>query len=140
MNWTERAVKEARKRIAEELELLKTTYSPEFAEYCKKTGLFFSFGDIVHLISFGLGRSIWIRHNGGAAGIAYFEELIRRFRLYLIQELKAVLNSEGPYKTIDVHRPIDYNFVVDFLEQFKRLDELTEQLKEIRTREGGYYQ
>ena len=138
MSWIDKAIAEARKRIAEEPELLKKTYSPEFAEYSKKTGLFFSIGDIEHLIRKGLTYSISIRSKGGAAGIAYFEELIMRFKLYLIQELKAVLNDERPYK--GHHGGVDYNFLSDFLDLFKLLDKLAEDLKLIREKEGGNYQ
>lgn len=40
-SWWDRALKEAEKRLAEEPELLKDAYSPDFAKYSKETNLFF---------------------------------------------------------------------------------------------------
>lgn len=137
MSYATYVIDKAKKLIAEEPELLKKAYSPEFAEYAMKTGLFFSFGDIEHLIRTGLNYSIQARHNGSHAGIACFEELIMRFKLYLIQELKAVMNDELPFK--GWHGEVDYNFITDFLDLFKLLDRLEQELKEIREKERGNY-
>ena len=137
MSWVDKVVEAARKRIAEEPELLKKAYDKDFADYAQRTGLFFSFGDITHLINVGLNYSISIRRNGGGAGIAGFEELIMRFRLYLIQDLKALLSDERPYKGF--HGKVDHNFVTDFLDLFKILDRVEAELKEIREKEGGFY-
>jgi hypothetical protein len=135
-HYWDRVVEEAEKRIAEEPDLLKKTFSPEFVEYAKQSNLFFSFGDIIHLIQKGLNYSITNRTNGGGAGIACFEDLIRRFRLYLIAELKYVIEDKEPFK----HRNgVDYNFITDFLDQFKQLDRLDAELAEIRKKEGGNY-
>jgi len=135
--WPEVAVERAKKLIAEEPELLEKAFCPEFAEYAKRTGLFFSFGDISWLINTSLNNNIRARFFGSGAGIACFETLIMRFKLYLIQELKAVLSCERPYSK-DGDR-IDYNFVSDFLDLFKVLDRLEEMLKEIHEKEGGNY-
>ena len=137
MGWRETVLEKARKKIAEEPELLKKAYSPEFAEYCKRTGLFFSFGDISWLINTSLKYNILQRFNGSSAGIAHFETLISRFRLYLIQELKAVLADERPYSGWKGN--VDANFVSDFLDLFKDLDGLDERLEEIREKEGGFF-
>ena len=138
MGWPEVAVERAKKMIAEEPELLKKAYSPDFAEYAKRTGLFFSFGDIGWLINTSLNHNITQRYNGTHAGVACFEELIMRFKLYLIQELKAVLNDERPCKGHNQGN-IDCNFITDFLDLFKILDRLDLMLKEIRAKEGGRY-
>ncbi len=137
MSWPQKAIEKANKLIAQEPELLKKSYSLDFADYCKRTGLFFSFGDIGWLIRTSMRYNILSRGHGSGAGIACFETLIDRFRLYLIQELKAVLMNERPYKKEDAE--IDYNFVTDFLDLFKELDELEGWLKEIRQKEGGMY-
>ncbi len=137
MSWAQRAVEKANKLIAQEPELLKKSYSPDFADYCKRAGLFFSFGDISWLIRTSMRYNILSRYHGSTAGIACFETLIDRFRLYLIQELKSVLANERPYKKETVE--FDYNLVTDFLDLFKELDELEAWLKEIRQKEGGMY-
>ncbi len=137
MSWPQIAIEKAKKLIAQEPELLKQAYSPDFAEYCKRTGLFFSFGDISWLIQSSMKYNIYSRSHGSGAGIADFETLIMRFRLYLIQELKAVLANERPRKGWKTE--IDYNFVIDFLDLFKELDDLEQRLKQIRQKEGGMY-
>lgn len=137
MNWWDNVLKEAEKRLAQEPDLLKDTYSPDFARYAKETNLFFSFGDITHFINTSLNYSIQRRKNGNAAGIACFEDLIKRLRLYLVQELKFVLANKEPFNHSGGP---DYNSVTDFLDLFKILDRLEAELKEIREKEGGYYQ
>lgn len=136
MSWVDKAREKAEKILSTEDQLLKETYSPEFAELARKGGLYFSFGDIRHIINTSLTYSIFKRLHGTHAGIACFEDLIKRIRLYLIAELKLVLANEEPYKNSG---GVDHNFIVDFLDLFKILDNLDEELKEIRKREGGYY-
>jgi hypothetical protein len=142
MSWVDTAQKKAERILSHEDELLKEAYSPEFAELAKKEGLYFSFGDITHLIRTGLSHSIFIRNNGGHAGIAHFEDLIKRFRLYLMREMRLVMNNQPPFHDSRrvVYSGVDYGFIIDFLDLFKILDDLDEQLKEIRKREGGCYQ
>ncbi len=135
--WPESAIEKAKQLVAEEPELLKKSFSPEFAEFANSTGLYFSFGDISWLINSALQYNIFSRHGGSCAGIAHFETLIMRFRLYLIRELKVVLANKPPYGPHD--RGVDYNFVQDFLDLFHTLDKMDELLKEIREREGGMF-
>jgi hypothetical protein len=137
MSWPDRILKEAEKRLAQEPDLLKHTYSADYARYAKETNLFFSFGDVTHFINTSLNYSIQRRKNGNAAGIACFEDLIKRLRLYLIAELKFVLANKEPFN--HPNGP-DYNFVTDFLDLFETLDRLEAELKEIREKEGGFYQ
>lgn len=137
MTWVDPVLTEAKKRIAEEDQLVKETYSQDFQKYAKETNLFFSFGDIEHFIRSSLNYSISIRKNGGAAGIACFENLIKRLRLYLIAELKLVMEGKEPFR---YREGVDYNFITDFLDQFKILDRLEADLGEIRKKEGGNYQ
>jgi len=137
MTWFDRVLTEAKKRIAEEPRLLEKAFSPDFAKYAKETNLFFSFGDIEHLIRHGLNYSILRRNGGAGAGIAGFEELIYRFKLYLIAELKLVIESKEPFHHSE---DVDYNFITDFMDQFKILDRLEVELAEIRKKEGGSYQ
>jgi hypothetical protein len=141
--WTDEALEKASKIIAQEPELLKKSFSPEFAKFATETGLYFSFGDIVHFIHSSLRLSISIREMKGAAGIAYFEDLVKRLRLYLIAELKFVVAMKPPYEGVrcrfNTVEP-DYNFIAEFLELFKELDQLEVRLVEIRKVEGGFYQ
>ena len=136
--WFDRVLAEAKKRIAEEPRLLEKAFGSEYAKYVKETNLFFSFGDIEHLIRHGLNYSILRRNNGAGAGIAGFEELIYRFKLYLIAELKLVIESKEPFYHTSENP--DYNFITDFLDQFKILDRCEVELAEIRKKEGGRYQ
>lgn len=141
--WPLRVKEEAEKRISQEKELLEKAFSAEFAKFADEKGLYFSFGDISWLINTSLKYNIVARHMGAGAGIACFETLIMRFRLYLIRELKVILADLPPYgshgKYGDGSGHIDYNFVTDFLDLFKTLDKMDEMLKEIRAREGGNY-
>jgi len=137
VSWCDRAVKEAKERIAQESELLRKSYSSEFMDFARATNLFFSLGDIEHLIRSGLDYRIRIRHAGGGAGIACFEDLIRRFRLYIIQELKTILANREPYRFSDT---VNFELVSDLLDLMKILDKDEQRLKEIRQKEGGYFQ
>lgn len=142
--WTDRALERAQKIIAQEPELLKQTYKGgNFGKFAIKSGLYFSFGDISYIIHSSLRLSLSIREMKGGAGIACFEDFIARLRLYLIAELKLVVKMEPPYDGVR-HRfnelEPDYNFITDFLELFKELDELEVRLAEIRKAEGGNYQ
>lgn len=141
--WWDEALEQARKIIASEPELIEQTYDGYWLEHVKETGLYFSFGDIAHFIHSSFRISLSIREMKGGAGIAYFEDLAKRLRLYLIAELKLVVEMKPPY---DHHtnnfneKAPDCNFVVDFLELFKELDQLDARLAEIRKSGGGYYQ
>jgi hypothetical protein len=138
VNWCLEVERKAQEIIAEESTLLKETYrGGNFAEFATKTGLYFSFGDIAHFIHSSVRLSVTIRMFGGAAGIACFEDLVKRLRLYLIAELKRVLANQEPYNH---ERGPDHHFIVDFLELFKELDQLKTDLAAIREKEGGYYQ
>jgi hypothetical protein len=142
--WTDEALEKARKIIAQEPELLKQTYKgTTFGEFAVKSGLYFSFGDIAHFIHSIFRVSLSIREMKGAAGIACFEDLAKRLRLYLIAELKLVVEMKLPYGgtlcRFNTVEP-DYNVIVDFLELFKELNQLEERLSEIRKAEGGFYQ
>ena len=142
--WTDEALEKARQIIGQEPELLKQTYKgTTFGEFATKSGLYFSFGDIAHFIHSSFRVSLSIREMKGAAGIACFEDLAKRLRLYLIAELKLVVEMQPPYGgtrcRFNTVEP-DYNFIVDFLELFKELDKLEERLAEIRKAEGGFYQ
>ncbi len=139
MSWPQKAIEKAKKLIAEEPELLKKSYSPQFAEFATTTGCYFSYGDISWLINSALEYNIFSRHGGSGAGVAHFETLIMRFRLYLIRELKVVLADKPPYGPHEYQNEPDYNFIQDFLDLFKILDEYEQMLKEIRVREGGMY-
>ena len=136
MSWQEMMIEKAKKRIAQEEQLLKETYSPDFQKFTKETNLFFSFGDVCHFIRIALRDRVFMRRYGGGAGIACFEDLIKRLRLYLIAELKFVLEGKEPFGNVQ----IDVNFVSDFEDEFKLLDRIEEELDEIRWKEGGYYQ
>lgn len=136
MSWVDSVKEKAEKILSTETQLLKEAYSPEFAELAKKEGLYFSYGDIGHLIRTSLSYSIFARNNGGHAGIACFEDLIKRFRLYLMREMRLVLNNQSPFGR---GHEADYNFIIDFLDLFRILDGLDEELKEICKKEGGYY-
>jgi hypothetical protein len=137
MTWVDILVEKAKKRIAHEDRLIKETYCPEFQRFAKETNLFFSFGDIAHFIRVAVNYSVFMRTNGGGAGIACFEDLIKRLRLYLIAELKFVVEGKEPYQH---DRGLGWNFINDFEDQFKILDRLDEELAEIRKKEGGFYQ
>jgi hypothetical protein len=142
--WTDEALEKARQIISQEPELLKQTYKgTNFGEFATKSGLYFSFGDITHFIHSSFRVSLSIRELKGAAGIACFEDLAKRLRLYLIAELKIVIEMKPPYGgaicRFNTVEP-DHNFIVDFLELFKELDRLEERLAEIRKAEGGFYQ
>jgi hypothetical protein len=144
MNWTDRALDKARTIIEQEPDLLKDTYrGGNFGEFAIKSGLYFSFGDIAHFIHSSFRISLSIREMKGAAGIACFEDLAKRLRLYLIAELKLVVAMAPPYGGVR-HRfnefEPDYNFIAEFLELFKELDQLEARLAEIRKAEGGFYQ
>lgn len=144
MNWTDIALDKAKAIIAQEPELIKQTYrGTTFGEFAVKSGLYFSFGDIAHFIHSSFRISLSIREMKGAAGIACFEDLSKRLRLYLIAELKLVVAMAPPYggscTRFNEIEP-DYNFIIEFLELFKELDQLEERLAEIRKVEGGFYQ
>lgn len=143
--WTDEALEKAKMIIAQQPELLKKTYrgSDDQGQKFVESGLYFSFGDIAHIIHSSLRLSISIREMKGGAGIAYFEDLIIRLRLYLIAELKLVVEMKLPYGGVQTRfnevEP-DYNFIAEFLELFKELDQLEVRLAEIRKAEGGYFQ
>ena len=137
MTWHAVLIEKAKKRIAQEDQLIKETYSPEFRKFAKETNLFFSYGDICHIIRIALNDRVFMRRYGGGAGIACFEDLIKRLRLYLIAELKFVVDGKEPYSH---DRGQGLNFINDFEDEFKILDKLEEDLAEIRKKEGGYYQ
>jgi hypothetical protein len=140
--WYDRALEQARKIIATEPDLLQKAYGKDFAEIAVKLGLYFSFGDIAHFIHSSFQISISIREMRGGAGIACFEDLAKRLRLYLIAELKLVVEMKPPYGGKEYRfgsiEP-DYNFMVEFLELFKELDQLEARLAEIRKQEGGFF-
>jgi len=142
-SWPEVAVDKAKKLIAEEPELIQKAYSPGFREIVTKTGLYFSFGDMAHFIHTSITSRLSIREMKGGAGIACFEDLIMRIRVYLIEELKLVVEMKPPYDgapfRFNQTEP-DYNFIVEFLDLFKELDQLAFRLKEITEKEGGNYQ
>jgi len=129
--WPESAVERARQRLTEEPQLLKEVYSPEFAKLARETGLYFSFGDIVHLIGAGISDGMTLKRYGAAMMLAYYESLIKRFKLYLLRELELVVNDKPPFES-QSHRGPDFNFISEFLEQLDRLDRLAEELKELR--------
>ena len=142
--WTDRALEQAKAIIAQEPELLAQTYrGTTFGEFATKSGLYFSFGDIAHFAHSSFRISLSIREMKGAAGIDCFEDLSKRLRLYLIAELKLVIDMKPPYGGVR-HRfnelEPDYGFITDFLELFKELDSLDIRLAEIRKAEGGFYQ
>ena len=139
--WTDEALDKANKIIAQEPELLKNAYGKDYGELAVKSGLYFSFGDITHFIHSSLRLSISIREMKGGAGIACFEDLIKRLRLYLIAELKLVVAMEPPYERLSFQsQEPDYNFIAEFLELFKELYQLEVRLAEIRKSEGGNFQ
>jgi hypothetical protein len=142
MTWTDIALDKAKAIIAQESELLARAYSKNYGEQVVKSGLYFSFGDITHFVHSSVRLSLSIRKFGGAAGIACFEDLIKRLRLYLIAELKLVIENKPPYDQWPSRHngESDYNFILEFLDLFKELDQLEIWLKEIREKEGGNYQ
>lgn len=129
MGWWDRVLKQAEKRLAEEPELLKTAYSSDFAKFAKETNLFFSFGDILHLIRTGIGYGMNLKRFGAAMMLAHYETLIQRFKLYLLQELKLIIKNEPPFR--DEKYP-DYSFASEILELLQTLDRLNAELEEIR--------
>ena len=142
--WTDEALDKAKAIIATEPELLKQTYrGTDFSKCAAKSGLYFSFGDITHIVHSSLRLSLSIREMKGGAGIAYFEDFILRLRLYLIAELKLVIDMKPPYDGVPFRfnqKEPDYNFIVDFLDLFKEIDQYEARLAEIRKAEGGFYQ
>lgn len=139
MTWWNRVEKEARKRLEEEPRLLRESYSPDFATHVKETNLFFSFGDVAHLIRIGIRVGLSLKQHGAGLMLAHYETLIKRFKLYLIRQLKTVLDNKEPYRrTVQPYREqIDYNFVSDFLDLFKELDRAERELKIIREKEAS---
>lgn len=141
--WTDEALDKAKKIIAEEPELLKQAYGEGYRETVTQTGLYFSFGDMAHFVHSSIRLSLSIREMKGGAGIAYFEDLIKRMRVYLIEELKLVVDMKPPYNGVPFRfnqKEPDYNFIIEFLELFKELDQLAERLVEVRKAEGGNFQ
>jgi hypothetical protein len=59
-----------------------------------------------------------------------------------------VIENKPPYdsalpsskETPMIRQEPDYNFIVEFLDLFKELDQMDSWLKEIREKEGGNYQ
>lgn len=136
--WTDEALEKARRIIAEEPELIEKAYGPGFRETATQTGLYFSFGDMMHFVHSSVRHSLSIRELKGGAGIAHFEQLILRMRVYLIEELKLVVEMKPPYDGAPFRfnqKEPDYNFIVEFLELFKELDQLAERLAEVRKAE-----
>jgi len=129
MSWWDRVLQKAEKRIAEESELLKAAYSPDFAEFAKATNMFFSFGDIMHLIHTGVSYGMNLKRFGASMILAHYETLIQRFKLYLLQELKLVIKNEPPFKH---ERGLDYNFASEILDLLQELDRLNAELEELR--------
>jgi len=139
MNWTDIALDNAKAIIAQEPDLLKDTYKgTTFGAFATKSGLYFSFGDVAHFIHSSFRVSLSIREMKGAAGIACFEDLAKRLRLYLIAELKLVVAMAPPYggsRTRFNEIEPDFNFIIEFLELFKELGQLEARLAEIRKAE-----
>lgn len=115
--------------MAEESGLLRDAYSPDFAEYAKETNLFFSYGDIEHLIRTGVSYSMNLKRFGAALMLADYEILIKRFKLYLLQELKFVVANKPPFR---YDRGLDYNFAAEILHSMRKLDRLSAELAELR--------
>lgn len=132
MSWWDRVLKEAEKRLAEESELLRAAYSPDFAKLAQEKGLFFSFGDIEHLIATGVSYGMNLKRFGAALMLANYETLIKRFKLYLLQELKFVIANESPFNH---DSGPDYSFAAEILDSLRKLDRLANELAELRKRE-----
>lgn len=130
VSWPASVFVEAEKRLAEEPSLLKDAFSSEFAKFARETNLFFSFGDIVHLIDNGVRRGMTLKRYGASMMLAGYESLIKRFKLYLLQELKYVLANREPYG--HDKNSVDIGFVTEFLDLLKRLDRLAEELQQLR--------
>lgn len=128
--WPASVFVEAEKRLAEEPGLLKDAYSAEFAKFAAETNLFFSFGDIIHLIETGVNHGLSLKRHGAGMFLAGYESLIKRFKLYLLQELKYVLANREPYHH-DAQK-VDVNFITEFLDLLTRLDRLAEELQQLR--------
>jgi hypothetical protein len=128
--WPESVFKEAEQRLAEEQGLLKDAFSPEFAKFAGETNLFFSFGDICHLIQTGINHGLTLKRHGAGMFLTAYEDLIKRFKLYLLQEMKYVLANREPYR--HDREKADVNFVTEFLDLLKRLDRLAEELRQLR--------
>jgi len=132
MSWWTNVLKEAEKRLAEEPQLLKEAYSPDFAKLAQERSLFFSFGDIEHLIATGVSYGMNLKRFGASLMLADYETLIKRFKLYLLQELKLVIANKPPFK---YDRGPDYSFAADILDSLKNLDRLALELEDLRKRE-----
>ncbi len=130
LTWPESVFVEAEQRLAEEPGLLKDAYCKEFSKYAAETNLFFSFGDIVHLIDTGVGHGMTLKRHGGAMFLTGYEALIKRFKLYLLQELKYVLANKEPYH--HDRQKADVNFITEFLDLLNRLDRAAEDLQQLR--------
>jgi len=133
MSWWDNVLKEAEKRLAEEAELLKDAYSPDFARYAKETNLFFSFGDIYHLVHTGVSYGMALKRFGASMQLAGYEYLIKRFKLYLLQEMKLIIANKEPFRH---DRGTDLNFLSEFLDLLKDLDRLAVELAEVRKQES----
>ena len=129
MSYPNNVQKEAEKRLQEEAQLLREAFSPEFAKYAEETNLFFSYGDIEHLISTGVNHDMNLKRFGASMFLAGYEALIKRFKLYLLQELKFVLANTGPFH---YDRGVDYNFAAEILDSLRQLDRLASELAELR--------
>ena len=132
LSWPESVFVEAEKRLAEEPGLLKDAFSKEFAKFAEETHLYFSFGDIVHLVETGVSHGMSLKRHGAGMFLAGYEALIMRFKLYLLQELKYVLANREPYKHDNFPHKVDINFVTEFLDLLNRLDRMAEELQELR--------
>jgi hypothetical protein len=129
MGWWDRVIKEAETRLSEETKLLEDAYSKDFAEYAKETNLFFSYGDLHHLIHTGITYGMNLKRFGASLQLAHYETLIKRFKLYLLQELKFVVANKPPFH---YDRGIDYSFAAEILDLLKTLDRLANEMAELR--------
>lgn len=132
MSWWDNVLEESRKRLAEEPMLLESAYSKDFAEYVKATNLFFSYGDIEHLINTGISYGMNLKRFGTSLMLAGYEALINRFKLYLLQELKLVIENKAPFHH---DRGADYGFAAEILDLLRNLDRLAAELAELRKKD-----
>ena len=132
MSWWGNVLEESRKRLTEESMLLESAYSKDFAEYAKATNLFFSYGDIEHLINTGISYGMNLKRFGTSLMLAGYEALINRFKLYLLQELKLVIENKAPFYR---DTGTDYGFAAEILDLLRNLDRLMAELAELRKKD-----
>lgn len=73
-----------------------------------------------------------LKRFGAAMFLAGYETLIKRFKLYLLQELKLVVANMPPFQH---DRGPDYSFAAEILDSLKKLDRLAVELAELRKQE-----